>query len=73
MHVEAQQTDRALLPDTIRRLLDRHDQRLIARAEAWRQHAAAARGFRAAAERMMSAADGTADRSRAVDVGGLEL
>jgi hypothetical protein len=58
MHVEAQQTCRALLPDTIGRLLDRHDQRLIARAEAWRQHAAA---------------DRTADRSRAIDVGGLEL
>jgi hypothetical protein len=65
MHVEAQQTDRALLPDTIGRLLERHDQRLIARAEAWRQHAAAARDFRAASERMTSAADQTADRSRA--------
>ncbi|MDT5117159.1 MAG: hypothetical protein QOE30_2898, partial [Mycobacterium sp.] len=73
MHVEAQQTDRALLPDTIGRLLDRHDQRLIARAEAWRQHAATARDFRAAGERMMSAPDRTADRSRARDVGGLEL
>jgi hypothetical protein len=73
MHVEAQQTDRALLPDTIGRLLDRHGQRLIARAEAWRQHASAARGFRAAGERMMSAADQTADRSRAIDVVGLEL
>jgi ATP-dependent exoDNAse (exonuclease V) alpha subunit len=73
MHVEAQQTDRALLPDTIGRLLDRHGQRLIARAEAWRQHAAAARGFRAAGERMMSAADQTADRRRAIDVVGLEL
>jgi hypothetical protein len=73
MHVEAQQTSRALLPDTIGRLLDRHDQRLIARAEAWRQHATAARDFRAAGERLMSAADRTADRSRATDVGGLEL
>jgi ATP-dependent exoDNAse (exonuclease V) alpha subunit len=73
MHVEAQQTGRALLPDTIGRLLDRHDQRLIARAEAWRQHAAAARDFRATGERMMSAADRIADRSRAIDVGGLDL
>jgi ATP-dependent exoDNAse (exonuclease V) alpha subunit len=73
MHVQAQLTDRALLPDTIGRLLDRHDQRLIARAEAWRQHAAAARGFRAAGVRMMSAADRTADRSRAIGVSSLEL
>ena len=73
MHVEARLTDRQLLPATIGRLLDRHDQRLIARAEAWRQHNAAARDFRAAGERMVSAADRTADRSRAMDVGGLEL
>jgi hypothetical protein len=32
MHVEAQQTDRGLLSDTICRLLDRHDRRLISRA-----------------------------------------
>lgn len=49
------------------------DQRLISRADAWRQHIAQARDFRAAGERMMSAADRTADRSRAKDVGGLEL
>jgi hypothetical protein len=73
MHVEAQRTDRALLPDTIGRLLDRHDQRLIAHAEAWGQHAAAARDFRAAGERMTYAADRTAHRSRATYVGGLEL
>jgi hypothetical protein len=73
MHAEAQNTDRELLPDTIRRLLDRQDQRLVARAEAWRQHAAAARDFRAAGEPMMFGADRTADRSRAIDVGALEL
>jgi hypothetical protein len=73
MHVEARQTDREQLPDVIGRLLDRHDQRLISRADAWRQHIAQARDFRAAGERMMSAADRTADRSRAKDVGGLEL
>jgi hypothetical protein len=38
MHLQAQQTDRAQLPDAINQLLDRHDQRLIARAETWRQH-----------------------------------
>jgi conjugative relaxase-like TrwC/TraI family protein len=73
MHLEAQQAGRELLPAAIQGVLDRHDQRLIARAEAWRQHAATARDFRAAGERMMSAADRTADRSRARDVGGLEL
>jgi hypothetical protein len=73
MHVEAQQADCELLPNTIHELLDRHDHRLIARTEAWRQHAAAARDFRAAGERMMSGADRTSDRSRATDVGGLEL
>jgi hypothetical protein len=49
------------------------DQRVIARAEAWRQHAATARDVRAAGERMMSAGDRTADRSRGRDVGGLAL
>jgi conjugative relaxase-like TrwC/TraI family protein len=73
MHLEARQADRGLLPAAIQGVLDRHDQRLIARAEAWRQHAATARDFRAAGERMMSAADRTANRSRAMDVGGLEL
>jgi conjugative relaxase-like TrwC/TraI family protein len=73
MHIEAQQTDRELLPAAIQAVLDRHDQRLIARAEVWRQHAATARDFHAAGERMMSAADRTADRSRIRDVGGLEL
>jgi conjugative relaxase-like TrwC/TraI family protein len=73
MHLEAQQAVRELLPAAIRGVLDRHDQRLIARSETWRQHAATARDFRAAGERMMSAADRTADHSRARDVGGLEL
>jgi hypothetical protein len=73
MHLEAQQADRELLPAAIQGVLDRRDQRLIARAEAWRQHAATARDFRAAGERMTSAANRAADRSRARDAGGLEL
>jgi conjugative relaxase-like TrwC/TraI family protein len=73
MHLEAQQAGRELLPAAIQGVLDRHDQRLIARAKVWRQHAATARDFRAAGERMMSAADQTADHSRARYVGGLEL
>jgi hypothetical protein len=70
MHVEAQHVDRELLPDVIRRVLDRHDQRLTARAGVWRQHAAAARGFRAAYERLLADVSG-AERGR--DVGGFEL
>jgi conjugative relaxase-like TrwC/TraI family protein len=72
-HLEAHRADRELLPAAIQRVLDRHDQRLTARAEAWRQHAATARDFRGAGERMMSAADRTADRSRAMGVGGVEI
>jgi hypothetical protein len=70
MHVQARQTDRELLPDILRRILDRHDQRLTSRAEAWRQHEAAATEFRAAYERM------TADlpsAQRGHHIGGLEL
>jgi ATP-dependent exoDNAse (exonuclease V) alpha subunit len=70
MHVAAQQTDRELLPNTIRRVLDRHDQRLISRAGVWRKQNAAARDFRAAYERI-SAAMPSADRGRCVE--GLEL
>jgi hypothetical protein len=70
VHVEAQQTDLELLPDTIRQLLDRHDQRLTSRAEEWRQHAAMARDFRAAYERMTVS---THSASHVRDIGGLEL
>lgn len=70
MHVEAQQTDRELLPDTVRRLLNRRDQRLIARANAWRHHNAAASNFRAGYERMTAGLHG-AGRGREID--GLEL
>ncbi|MGB3354409.1 MAG: hypothetical protein WBB00_16745 [Mycobacterium sp.] len=38
----AQQADHELLTDIIRRVLDRHDQRLTARAEAWAKHSVAA-------------------------------
>ena len=70
MHVEAQQTDRELLPDIIGRVLDRHDQRLASRQEAWRQHTAAARDFSAAYERMLGVLP-NADRGRHLD--GFEL
>src|SRR3979409_1007919 len=52
VHVQAQQTDRDQLPDIIRRVLDRNDQRLIARQGAGREQDGAARDYRAAYERM---------------------
>jgi hypothetical protein len=70
MHIEAQQTDRDLLPDAIRRVLGRHDQRHVAREGAWRQHTAAERDFRAAYERITASAP-SAERGRYAD--GLEL
>jgi conjugative relaxase-like TrwC/TraI family protein len=73
MHVQARQADRDVLPDIIGRVLDRHDQRLASRSDAWCEHAAKAREFRAAGDRMMSAADRTADRFRTIDVDGYEL
>ena len=73
MHVQSQRGSRDLVPDVIRRALDDQDQRLASRTDAWREHVAKARNFRAAYERMTSAADRTADRSRTVEVDGLEL
>jgi hypothetical protein len=70
LHVEARQTGRELLPDIIRRVLDRHGQRLASRQDAWHEHAAAARDFRAAYERMAAGVP-TADVGRHVD--GIEL
>jgi hypothetical protein len=59
-----------LLPDTVSLLLDRHDQRLAARREPWRQHTTAARTFRTACERVAAAVP-SAERGRYRD--GLEL
>ncbi|MBB5161572.1 hypothetical protein HNP02_001509 [Mycobacterium sp. AZCC_0083] len=58
------------LRDIIRRVLGRHDQRLTARADAWREHAAATEDFRTAYERI------TADlliAQRGRHIGGLDL
>ena len=70
MDVQARQTDRELLPDSITQLLDRHEQRLTARQEAWREHVSTAREFHAAYERMTADLP-SAQRKR--DIGGLEL
>ncbi|MDT5068175.1 MAG: hypothetical protein QOK02_4330 [Mycobacterium sp.] len=55
-HVEAQQTDRELLPKSIRGVLARYDQGFIDRTKAWRAHSAAARNFHTAHKRMATAA-----------------
>jgi ATP-dependent exoDNAse (exonuclease V) alpha subunit len=70
MHAEAQQTDRAQLPDVIDQLLDRHGQRRASRTVAWRHQIASALKRRGAYERMTAATPST-DRARYV--GGLEL
>jgi hypothetical protein len=72
MHAEAQRSDRALLPDIVQRLLDRHDQRFAARRQTWREYTAAERAFYERYERL--AADIGRAAERGMDRGhGLEL
>jgi conjugative relaxase-like TrwC/TraI family protein len=52
MHAEAERTDRALLPQAVVQLLERHDQRRDARREVWREHNAAERARADAYQRM---------------------
>jgi conjugative relaxase-like TrwC/TraI family protein len=52
MHTIAARTERELLPSRVVDLLDRNDQRLAHRAQAWRQHAAQTHAREAAFERM---------------------
>jgi len=75
MHAEAARTDPALLPDTVRRLLERHTEGGAARAAVWRERTAEARAFQAAYERMADAAAQSAERSRerGLDIDGLDL
>jgi conjugative relaxase-like TrwC/TraI family protein len=70
MHVEARQSDREQLPEMIRRVLDRHDQRLITRERACREQASSARDFRTAYDRV-AANLSTAEAGR--HIGGIEL
>jgi hypothetical protein len=70
MHLQAQQTERELLPDAICEILHCHEQRRVGRSGMWREHTAAAREFRAAHGRM-SATTASGDRGRFVD--GLEF
>jgi hypothetical protein len=72
MHAEAEHTDRALLPDIVRRLLDRHDARRTARRQTWRDHTAAQRTFYERYARLVADMGSAAERG--MDRGyGLEL
>jgi hypothetical protein len=70
MHVEARHTDRELLPNIIRRVLEGHDQRQLSRQVAWRNQTTHAKHWRANYERMVASIP-SVGRSR--DIGGLEL
>jgi hypothetical protein len=52
MHTVAARTERELLPTRVVDLLDRNDQRLAYRAQAWRQHAAQTHAREAAVKHM---------------------
>ena len=72
MHAEAQRSHRALLPDIVQRLLDRHDRRFAAHRQSWREHTAAERAFHERYERLT--ADIVRAAQRGMDRGyGLEL
>jgi hypothetical protein len=73
MHAEAERTERHLLPTAVGALLERQDQRRNMRRAAWREHSATARAQRAAYERMAVDTAHRAERSRGLDVDGLEL
>jgi hypothetical protein len=72
MHAEAECTERELLPDIIGRLLDRHDARLAARRQDWREHTAAQRAFYERYQRLAADIGRAADRGKGRGYG-LEL
>lgn len=77
MHVEAERTERDLLPSTVATVLDRNDQRRSVRANKWRQQDAAARARAAAYARVTATTRDSAERTtaqvRGVDGDSLEL
>jgi ATP-dependent exoDNAse (exonuclease V) alpha subunit len=73
MHAEAERAERERLPAIVSQSLDRHEQRLVARRESWRRQAAAERAFRATYDRLAAVAQRAAERSRGLDIDGLEL
>ena len=72
MHAEAERTQPHMLPDAVRELLERHEQRRRVRREVWCQHSATERAWRAAYERL-AVTDASHDTGIDLDAGGLEL
>jgi ATP-dependent exoDNAse (exonuclease V) alpha subunit len=72
MHAEAERTERALLPEVVAEVIERHEARRRARRTAWQAHVKTAQAWRAGHERMAAAA---ATRTAGVDLdaGGMEL
>ena len=72
MHAEAERTERALLPEVVAEVIERHEARRRARRTAWQAHVKTAQAWRAGHERMAAAA---ATRTEGVDLdaGGMEL
>jgi conjugative relaxase-like TrwC/TraI family protein len=72
MHAEAERTERALLPEVVAEVIERHEARRRARRTAWQAHVKTAQAWRAGHERMTAAA---ATRTAGVDLdaGGMEL
>lgn len=67
------ENERDLLPGVVSDLPERHEPRRAARWAVWQEHTAAQRAWRAACERMAADAAQEAERSRGLDIDGLEL
>jgi hypothetical protein len=72
MHAEAERTERALLPEALAEVIQRHQARRRARHTAWQAHVRTAQAWRAGHERMAAAAQ-TRTAGVDLDAGGLEL
>ena len=74
MHIEAERTERHLLPAAVADLLAAQDHRRSARSAVWREHSATNQAASAAYQRMAAAAEETErERERGRGVDGLEL
>ena len=72
MHAEAERTERALLPEVVAEVIERHEARRRARRTAWQAHVKTAQAWRAGHERMAAAAS-TRTAGVDLDAGGMEL
>jgi hypothetical protein len=72
MHVEAERTERALIPEVVAEVIERNEARRRARRTVWQAHVKTAQAWRGGYERMAAAA---ATRAAGVDrdAGGFEL